>query len=139
MKVSIGNYPKNASRKRRIKVEVDQWDLFSMDHTLALVIVPMLKAFLNGPADRSIPAFCFPSLDGREDNYTSKEYATATKKWKESLESMLWSFEQIVGEQSFISDDTEEKIDVVSRYGAYQAKIQHGLDLFAKYYQHLWY
>ena len=30
-------------KKRKIKIKIDEYDTWSMDHTLALIIVPMLK------------------------------------------------------------------------------------------------
>ena len=32
-----------SKRKRKIKVKIDYWDTWNMDHTLALIILPMLK------------------------------------------------------------------------------------------------
>ena len=40
MKVKLGNYKDDGERK--ISVKIDEWDTWSMDHTLALIIHPML-------------------------------------------------------------------------------------------------
>ena len=40
MKVNIGPYPKKA--QRRVSVEISRSDTFSMDSTLAYVVLPML-------------------------------------------------------------------------------------------------
>ena len=41
MKVKIGKYRKN-DKKRRVEVKIHRYDTWSMDHTLALIIHPML-------------------------------------------------------------------------------------------------
>ena len=41
MKISIGKYPKNGKQRKSIKI--DPWDTWNMDHTLAEIILPMLK------------------------------------------------------------------------------------------------
>ena len=50
MKVNIGKYKKNEN-PRTIKIEIDDWDIWNLDHTLAMVIHPALVKFrenLNG-------------------------------------------------------------------------------------------
>lgn len=42
MKAYIGRYPKG-DKERKISIRIDPWDVWNMDHTLALIIVPMLK------------------------------------------------------------------------------------------------
>ena len=43
MKVNIGPYPKNSTKSRKISIHIDNYDIFNMDTTLALIIIPMLK------------------------------------------------------------------------------------------------
>ena len=33
----------DSKKKRTIKIHIDEWDTWNMDHTLSLIIVPMLK------------------------------------------------------------------------------------------------
>ena len=33
----------DSKKKRKVKVQIDGWDTWSMDHTLALIVLPMLK------------------------------------------------------------------------------------------------
>lgn len=33
----------NSKKKRKVKIRIDKWDTWNMDHTLALIILPMLK------------------------------------------------------------------------------------------------
>ena len=41
MKVSIGKYPKKGNQK--VSIRIDPWDTWSMDTTLAHIVLPMLK------------------------------------------------------------------------------------------------
>ena len=46
MKVNIGPYP-NGNKSRKVKIKIDRHDTYSMDHTLALIILPMLVQLRN--------------------------------------------------------------------------------------------
>ena len=58
MKINIGPYPDNDEETRVIDIQIDKYDLWNMDHTLALIILPMLIEFRKGeigcPADLSL-------------------------------------------------------------------------------------
>lgn len=106
-------------RKRKIQVRIDRADTWSMDHTLAYIILPMLKqlkATKHGspyvePED--IPEHL--RLTEREDkvfnegywnkelNASDEEIHAASDKfhsqWKWVLDQMIWSFEQEVDEE----------------------------------------
>ena len=43
MKVYIGRYPKDPNKEQKVNVQIDKWDTWNMDATLAHIIVPMLK------------------------------------------------------------------------------------------------
>ena len=42
MKVYIGRYPKDPNKEQKVNVQIDKWDTWNMDATLAHIIVPML-------------------------------------------------------------------------------------------------
>ena len=88
MKVSIGNYPKHPEKKARtIKVQIDRWDWYNVDHTLALIISPMLKQFKESNA--SYPG-CLTS-----------------DQWNEILDKIIWSMDQIVEDDIHLSSGKE--------------------------------
>ena len=43
MKINIGPYVDNNEEDRKVDIEIDKYDTWSMDHTLAMIIIPMLK------------------------------------------------------------------------------------------------
>lgn len=163
MKVYIGPYRKN----RRIDVRIDKHDTWSMDSTLAYIILPMLKQLRETQhGSAMMPAFeqtstnslqyCFPFYE-EGDNAAWEE---GHKQWEEVLDKMIWSFEQINTEwehqfESGVSDIYFEKVPgtthSVMKYGPnhtfvydydgatkHRERIQEGLELFGKYYMNLW-
>jgi hypothetical protein len=101
MKVNIGRYLKK-SNGRKIDVQIDKFDTWSLDHTLALIILPaliQLKHTKHGvPSDfvddtaqdyHSQTVFDF-MLEDKDDVFQK-----GCDKWEETLDKMIWSFQQI--------------------------------------------
>jgi hypothetical protein len=102
MKVKIGPYPRKNSR-RKINVQIDSYDTWSFDHTLAHIIYPallQLKATKHG-----IPSQLVEDVGGEEwsqqnsfDFYKEthdESWNEASKRWDEVLDKMIWSFQQL--------------------------------------------
>ena len=150
MKVNIGKYKMNA-RPRNIKVQIDKWDTWSLDHTLAVIIAPALKHY----------------------KVTTQSYCgefTTEEEWHVVLDKMIFAFETLATddwEAQFHSgtidmkhipmdangNEVDKKDAVVYHIGkgpndthvfdqagwtAYNDRIQEGLNLFGKYYRSLW-
>lgn len=107
-------------RERKIKVRIDREDTWSMDHTLAYIILPMLKqlkATKHGspyvdPEDvpehmrlteRETAVFDHGFYD-KTLNATDEELNAASEKfhaqWAWVLDQMIWSFEQEIDEEN---------------------------------------
>jgi len=108
----------NFSRKQKqtIKVKIDKWDTWSMDHTLAVIIVPMLKQLKetkNGAPvvdDEDVPEeLKSTSAPPKENDYDLDE--NWFKRWDWVLDEMIWAFEQktIDWEQQFYSGEHDIK------------------------------
>jgi len=119
MKVRIGPYRKN----RATRVEIEPHDTWSMDHTLAMIIHPMLvqlKATQHGhPAD-----------------LTEQE-------WDDILDEMIWAF----GHKSKEIDAGDMCRDKCSNFAdpvcmacinETQERLTNAFTLFGKYYENLW-
>lgn len=168
MKVFMGRYPKDGNKERKIRVKIDSYDTWSMDHTLAHIIVPMLIQLRDTAhgAPGTMPAFSQTdnqpqgSFDFyKEDNEVA--WDTGHQQWVEILNKMIWSFEQI-RDDNWESQYWTGEIDMVRRkvpgtdlvelypgpnhtrlfdklgFEAHAARIQEGVELFGKYYQSLW-
>ena len=102
MKINIGKYPKKSSR-RKIKVKIDNFDTWSLDHTLATIIYPallQLKATKHGVPSEFVNDVGGTSWEEQDsfDFYkeTHDEYwEIGSKRWDEALDKIIWSFEQI--------------------------------------------
>ena len=127
MKVRIGPYRKN----RAEHVEIEPHDTWSMDHTLAMIIHPMLvqlKATTHG----------YPST-------------TTEQEWDQILDEMIWAFEQKCRdnwEDDYLGDYVEDQKNG-SMVGSFkwidheglkthQERMSNGFRLFGKYYENLW-
>ena len=148
MNIKIGKFPNHYfwhgwlyklfgySPKQRVKIKIHKWDTWSMDHTLAPIILPMLvqlKATNHGyPADLT------------------------EKKWNSIMDEMIWAFEQKCRddwesdyyEYRELGLEEEGKADDLfgwklvweDREGqkAHQKRMTNGFKLFGKYYENLW-
>ena len=130
-----------SKKHRKIDIQIDNYDTWSMDYTLALIIVPMLKqlkATKHGSPmvdDKDVPKHLrSTSAAPKENEWDIDEHHHA--RWDYVLDEMIWAFEQI------ITDDYEELL----LYGSgdkvalekYNKRISNGTMLFGKYYRALW-
>lgn len=119
MKVRIGPYRKN----RATRVEIEPFDTWSMDCTLAMIIHPMLVQLKE-------------TAHGHPANLTEQE-------WNDILDEMIWAF----GHKAKQMDATDMCADKCSNYGdpvcracvtETQQRLTQGFKLFGEYYENLW-
>lgn len=132
-----------SKKNRKIEIHIDSYDTWSMDHTLALIILPMLKQLKEtqhgAPGD--MPEFSQTLYGSSQLSFEfygegdSAAWDAGHKRWEEILDKMIWSFEQIVSEgenePKFSRGDNSE-------FTKYHQRIDEGLALFGKYYRGLW-
>jgi hypothetical protein len=85
-----------SKRHRRLKIQIDSYDTWSMDHTLALIIVPLLQQLRN--TTHGYPAnLCSSGYSGqvhfKGEGFEYPEDHGAGK-WDAILAEMIWAFEQ---------------------------------------------
>jgi hypothetical protein len=109
-------------RTRKIKIEFQSYDFYSLDHTLALIILPALqemKEFGNFfVVDEDIPKNILDKWSHLEENKRNNF------KYQWIMNELIWTFEQIVNDQVL---NKEEEL-----------RINNGLILFGKYFKRLW-
>lgn len=127
-------------------VKIDKWDTWSMDNTLAKIILPMLKqlkATKHGSphvADEDVPeGLNLRSVEAppKINDWDSDD--NLHRRWDWVLDEMIWSFEQLTSDwdvQYFISKGPNN-FDSVG-YTKHDTRINNGLILFGKYYRNLW-
>jgi hypothetical protein len=147
MKVTIGRYPKDYTKVRKIEVRIDDHDTWSLDHTLAHIIVPSLKKLKELKQSYPLVDDCDVPEELRSANapaLTQEEIdcghwdENAKPRWDWVLDQMIWSFEQSMNdnwEDQYWLDDLNLDRDGMLKH---QEKMLQGRMLFAKYYQSLW-
>ena len=108
----------NERKKRKIKIHIDGYDVWSADHTLAMIIAPVLKKLKEQKHgsphvdDKDVPVHLrstsAPALTDEEKNtgHTDKLWE---QRWEWVLDEMIWTFEQhsIDWESQYYSGDTD--------------------------------
>ena len=142
MKVYIGRYPKDHNKEQKVNVQIDKWDTWNMDATLAHIIVPMLKqlkATKHGAPlvyDEDVPEELRRPVGYDHDSYSTDD--NWFKRWDYIMDEMIFAFERknTHWEDTFLRltsgeyDWKEHKL--------VEARIQRGFELFGKYYAGLW-
>jgi len=136
--------PLLARRKRKLKVHIDDYDVWGAHHTLALVIHPMLVRL----KEKKHGAPCTDDSDVpehlRSTAFTPKERSYDLddgffKRWDWIMDEMIWTFSQEMDadadEQFFMG--VGENFDKEKAL-AWEARKANGLRLFGKYYSNLW-
>jgi hypothetical protein len=116
-----------SKKKRKVKVHIDRWDTWSMDHTLAYIVLPMLeqlKATKHGAPfvdDKDVPkelrSTSAPSLS-EDDKDCGAVDDLHFKRWDWVLDEMIFAFRSkldegkwedqfYTGEYDFVSKATE--------------------------------
>ena len=137
-------------------VKIDYYDTWSMDHTLAHIIVPMLKQLRDtahgSPATdlEDVPEHLHPKVQPSAANNYDDE--TVHERWKWVMNEMIWAFEQEIKDDDTSTFYDHSAVDhsasinaqvgqiKVDREGldAHQKRKANGFRLFGKYYQGLW-
>lgn len=131
-------------KQRKIKVHIDGYDVWSMDYTLALIALPMLKKLQvskhGAPCvdDEDVPVELKSTSAAPKENEWDTD-ANHFKRWDWVIEEMIFAFECKVDQDwdiKFYDEKTgnwdSEKRQLV------QNRVTNGFRLFGKYYESLW-
>jgi len=170
MKVNIGKYPNHRfyhnwlynwfgySPKQRTSIKIHNYDTWSMDHTLAHIVVPMLiqlRATKHGAPwvdDEDVPEeLRSTSAPPKENEYDTDDFHF--DRWDWVLDEMIWAFEQ-KQDDDWESAYYKYEDDPTNTEGlglglklvwedpkgrkAHQARMTNGFRLFGKYFESLW-
>ena len=139
----------DSKRKRKVKIHIDPYDTWNTDHTLAMIILPMLKQLqekrhgspMVHPEDvpEKLQASTHQQYDDQKcfDWYNEDPVDNLVHvRWEWVMNEMIWTFEQLVDKDNDFKF-FEKGFDSVE-YTQHHARIDNGLRLFGKYYQGLW-
>ena len=127
----------DSKKKRMVKVKLDNYDTWSMDHTLSYIVLPMLKQLKETKHgapyvdDKDVPKELRSTSAPPKENDWDVD-ANHFKRWDWVLDEIIWSFEQKISDEYFYKMDDE------AEYKKYDKRLNNGFKLFGKYYQNLW-
>jgi hypothetical protein len=157
----------HSKKKRTIKVHIDRWDTWGMDHTLAYIVLPMLKqlkATKHGAPQVDIddvPKHLKPTKKAlaayNKDGTTDEQFF---ERWDWVLDEMIFAFETKVndgwedqfetgesdiqwktlegGMSEMVRGPNDTRVYDWEGRKKYEERIANGFRLFGKYYQSLW-
>lgn len=156
----------HSKQERTIKVHIDRWDTWSMDHTLAYIILPMLKQLNKDKHGapyvelEDVPKELHPKKQTKKEKDEGDTDSTHFERWDWVMNEMIFAFESKIDdswEKQFESGESDHQLlqlengmsqmidgpnhtKVYDWEGRkkYEARIQNGFRLFGKYYQNLW-
>lgn len=115
MKIFMGEPSDDGTIEQKVDIQIDPWDTWTLDRTLAQIILPCLEQLRD-----TTHSFPYEFED-------EKEWERGHERWIYVLNQMIWSFQQILKED-VLPSSTDEDFD----------KIQIGLKLFARHFTDLW-
>ena len=168
MRVKIGKYPTHRfyhnwlynwfgySQQQRTSIKIHKYDTWSMDDTLAPIILPMLvqlKATTHGAPMvdlEDVPKLLHPTKKQQaEYNKTGSTDPKFFTRWDWILDEMIWAFEMLTKddwESDYYGDWIKDESSLSGHFdwtddeGRKKAnvRIDNGLRLFGKYFRCLW-
>lgn len=149
-------------RTRKVVVKIHYYDTWSVDDTLAPIILPLLKQLKETQHgypftdDEDVPeelrSSAAPALTEEEKNCGAPDQLHE-KRWEWIMNEMIWAFEQLNDpdhdNQFWQGRDDLADIDNITEHikrvkcdfdglKAHEERIRRGTTLFGKYYQALW-
>jgi len=137
----------HSKRSRTLKVKIDSYDVWSMDSTLAIIILPMLRNF-----KATTLGYKFLAPDEVDD----PQFAALSEeaRWNWVVDEMIWAFTQIQPdydweEQYYLPKvlAPNDSVDAIlfssvdfDHVGlkAHQKRMDRGFKFFGQYFQALW-
>jgi hypothetical protein len=141
MYVQIGRY-RDDDTPREEHVVIHQYDTWNMDHTLALIILPMLKQLKEtthgAPAVefQDVPEELHPANPEEASKLYSQNGETDEnyfKRWEYVLDEMIYAFDCKANQ-----DEAYIRFNDLEEAKKEQERISNGFRLFGKYYEGLW-
>ena len=128
MKIDIPHYEER--EQAGMQITIHSWDTWNMDHTLALIIHPMLI-----------------QLKKTKHGYPAH---LTEERWDEIMDEMIWAFEQKTNEnwnEKYYGPLVDNPDNILGKdfewvdeegLKKHQERITQGLKLFGEYYENLW-
>jgi hypothetical protein len=156
----------HSKKERTVKVHIDRWDTWSMDHTLAYIVLPMLRQLKEtkhgapfvDPKD--VPKELQPKKQTKKQKDNGETDSTHFERWDWVLDEMIFAFDSKVNEgwedqfetgesdlqwkkleggmTEMVLGPNDTKVYDWEGRKKYEERISNGFRLFGKYYSSLW-
>jgi hypothetical protein len=158
----------HSKRKRKVSIHIDDYDVWNLDDTLAMITLPMLKRLKerkHGYAlvdDEDVPEEIRSTNAPPKENEWDTD-AMAESRWEYVLNEIIWAFEQLHPDNDWEKQYQSGVHDIIwvqskdhpnckeMKHGpndtfkidhegrkVHRARIDNGMRLFGKYYGALW-
>lgn len=156
----------HSKQERTIKIHIDPWDTWSMDNTLAYIVLPMLKqlkATKHGAPyvdPKDCPEHLKPKKLTKKERESGHTDSTHFERWNWVLDEMIFAFDSKVnddwedqfetgendlqwkklegGMSQMVEGPNHTKVYDWEGRKKYEERIANGFLLFGKYYEALW-
>jgi hypothetical protein len=118
MKANLSRYPKG-NGKRRIDIQIDPFDTWSLDHTIASIILPALIQLKH--TKHGVPSGFTDRVGGDFDNNLvfdfikeddTEVFNQLCDSWDDVLDKMIWSFLQLSIEDDYDNQYHHGKMEI---------------------------
>jgi len=128
MKVEIGELPYEDGNEEP-KIEIHDYDMWNLDITVAILILPLLKKFREDCSNHGTPSIFFKEhelaySEARSAAQVEQINRKANLEWQRVIDEMIWAFDKVLEGDIYSDEDT--------------ARIKQGLHLFAEHLHSLW-
>jgi hypothetical protein len=142
MKVNIEEYTES-DEDQVVEVQIDPWDTWSMDYTLASIILPMLIQLKETKHGAPNVDMTDVPENLRVNDIESTAYWTTGEtdekffeRWDWVLDEMIYAFDcKANKDEVYMRFDIKTERDLIDKE---QERISNGFRLFGKYYESLW-
>jgi hypothetical protein len=156
----------HSKKEQKIEVRIDPWDTWSMDHTLAHIVLPMLvqlKQTKHGAPyvdPKDVPKELQPKKQTKKQRDNGETDSTHFERWDWVLDEMIFAFNSKVdddweeqfetgtsdlqwkkledGNSQMVEGPNHTKVYDWEGRKKYEERIANGFRLFGKYYSNLW-
>ena len=144
MKVNIEEYTESDG-DQVVEVQIDPWDTWSMDYTLAFIILPMLIQLKE--TKHGAPAVDIEDVPKELRPTNTEEWQKLYKEGGETDDKFFDRWDYVLNEMIYAFDCKANKDEVYMRFDIKterdlidkeQERISNGFRLFGKYYESLW-
>jgi len=144
MKIEIGPYPNlDEESERKVEIEIHDYDTWNADHTLALIIHPLLLKLKEYKGCPFVDDSLVPDHLKNGNKWGEDVDDSAYLKWEWVIDEMIFAFErkkqwgeweeefEVWKDSALVSRDDEA-------IAAVEKRIENGLILFGTFYNALW-